>query len=229
MRFQFGLVAMLIAAIAAAAFALPALSRSQARVDPRAGGLTVALGEWSVVPEVKAIRPGTVTFVVTNRGRLVHAFRIRTANASGKNRLEARTRALRPGQTARLTIRLTAGVYDLECPVDDGGIDHEERGMHALLAVRADAPLVARAQASGNRVAIKGFAYAPPTLTVRRGVSVGWANSDGAPHTVTAANGSFSSPQLRKGGTYSRRFTRAGRFAYFCALHPQMKGAVVVR
>jgi len=229
MWLKVGLAAVLAAALAAAA-AVPALPRSGAGVDPRSGGLKIALGEWTVAPEAKAIRPGVVTLVVTNRGELVHAFRIRTAGGSGKDRFEARTRALRPGETARLTVDLGAGVYDIECPVDDGGVDHETRGMHALLRVAADAPLVApAAKRAPNRAAIEAFAYRPARLSVKRGTNVRWTNGDAALHTVTAANGSFSSPTLRKGAIYVRRFTRAGRFAYICALHPQMKGLVVVR
>ena len=225
MRYLLGLS---LFAVVAAAFAVPAGSRPAAGIDPRAGGFRIALGEWSVSPEARAIRPGRVTIVVTNRGRLVHAFRIRSVG-SGKNRFEARTRNLRPGQTARLVVDLPAGVYDIECPVDDGGVDHEARGMHARLDVRANAPLLRPASRAGNRVQIASFAYKPATLTVKRGTTVRWANSDAAPHTVTASSGAFSSPMLRKGGVYTLRFARAGRFAYVCALHPQMKGTVVVR
>ena len=224
-----GLAATLAAALAAGV-AAPAAPRSRAGVDPRSGGLRIALGEWTLAPEAKAITPGSVTFVVTNRGKLVHAFRIRTADASGKDRFEARTRALRPGETVRVRVDLEPGLYDIECPVDDGGIDHEERGMHALLRVAANAPLVTpAARRAPNRAAIEGFAYRPPTLTVKRGTTVRWTNADPTPQMVTAAKGSFSSPQLRKGGTHAHRFGRAGRFAYVCALHPQMKGVVVVK
>ena len=38
------------------------------RVDPRAGGLEIALGEWALTPEALVIRPGRVTFVIRNRG-----------------------------------------------------------------------------------------------------------------------------------------------------------------
>jgi len=227
---RYGLAAVLAGLLAAAALAVPAFSGSAGGVDPRTNGLRIALGEWTVAPEAAAIRPGAVTLVVTNRGRLVHAFRIRAAGVSGKNRYEARTRALRPGETARLTVELAAGTYDIECPVEDGGLDHEARGMHALLSVRADAPLVtSQPPRSANRAAIEGFAYRPATLTVKRGTTVRWTNADATAHTVTAAKGLFSSPQLRKGAAYTRRFARAGRFAYICALHPQMRGVVVVK
>ena len=76
---------------------------------------------------------------------------------------------------------------------------------------------------------IAGFAYRPGTLTVKPGTTVTWTNTDATAHTVTASNGAFSSPQLRKGGGYARRFARTGRFASICALHPQMKGVVVVK
>ena len=44
------------------------------RVDPRAGGFEIVLGEWAITPEAKAIRPGTVTFVIRNRGTMGHGY-----------------------------------------------------------------------------------------------------------------------------------------------------------
>ena len=43
-----------------------------AGIDPRAGGFEIALGEWAISPEAKAIRPGLVTFVISNRGKFRH-------------------------------------------------------------------------------------------------------------------------------------------------------------
>ena len=217
-----------VSAIAALAVAAVAWAAPGAGVDPRSGGLEVGLGEWSLEPEVKAIRPGEVTFVVTNRGRLRHSFRIRSRREDGRgrggDRWEARTPLLAPGQTYRLTVRLTAGLYELDCDVEG----HDDRGMEMLFAVRGDAPLV-RPKAAGKRaVAIAGFKFAPATLRVPTGATVRWTNADGAPHTATSTTGKFSSPQLRKGQTYARRFTRAGRYPYVCALHPAMRGTVVV-
>lgn len=51
------LPALLLAATAAAAAPL-AGDASPAPVDPRAGGFAVAMGEWTLVPEAMAIRPG---------------------------------------------------------------------------------------------------------------------------------------------------------------------------
>src|SRR5262245_66252502 len=47
------------------------------KVDPRKSGLDVAFGEFAVVPEAKAIRPGKVTLVVHTGGRLTHGFEMK--------------------------------------------------------------------------------------------------------------------------------------------------------
>jgi plastocyanin len=220
-----------VTALAAAVVALGGASvhaAPGALVDPRAGGLTVGLGEWAVSPEAPAIRPGTVTFVVRNGGRVAHGLRIKQeTRRHGGDRFRARTVVLRPGATARLTVTLVTGVYSLECFVEG----HDDLGMERRFEVRANAPLVRRApkaSVTAPRADIAGFAFKPGTLTVRVGATVSWTNRDDAPHTVTATSGSFGSRQLGKGGVYARRFDRAGTFAYLCALHPQMKGRVVV-
>ena len=228
------LVAALVAAAAisaAVADARPAASAAAAPaglVDPRAGGLAVGLGEWSVAPEVNAIRPGTVTFVVKNSGKVVHGLRVKEeSDRSGGDRFKERTLELRPGQTTRFTVTLAPGVYSIECFVEG----HDDLGMERRFEVRANAPLV-RPTSSGAgaapRADIAGFAFKPGTIRVKVGTTVRWTNRDEAPHTVTAASGGFTSKQLGKGGVYARRFGRAGTFAYLCALHPNMKGRVVV-
>jgi plastocyanin len=210
----------------AAAAAAPA--SGAALVDPRAGGLTVGLGEWSVAPEANAIRPGTVTFVVKNSGKVVHGLRIKEeSDRSGGDRFKERTIELRPGQTTRFTVTLAPGVYSIECFVEG----HDDLGMERRFEVRANAPLVRRPStgpAGAPRADIAGFAFKPATIQVKVGTTVRWTNRDEAPHTVTASSGGFTSKQLGKGGVYSRRFASAGTFAYLCALHPNMKGRVVV-
>ena len=75
---------------------------------------------------------------------------------------------------------------------------------------------------------IQNFAFSPNPLTIAPGSTVIWTNRDGAPHTVTADDGSWGSGTLRQGGTYSQVFTSPGSYPYHCAIHPSMKGAVVV-
>jgi plastocyanin len=87
-----------------------------------------------------------------------------------------------------------------------------------------------RAPAAGPpRVDIKDFRYGPPELTVPPGARVTWMNHDEEPHTITSTTGAFSSTGLSHDETFTQTFTRPGRYAYFCALHPQMRAVVVVR
>ena len=83
--------------------------------------------------------------------------------------------------------------------------------------------------AAGTTVRIETFAYAPQTLRTTVGTTVRWTNADPAQHTVTSTgNGPLSSTVLGRGKGYTFRFGRAGSFAYFCEIHPSMKGRVVV-
>lgn len=80
-----------------------------------------------------------------------------------------------------------------------------------------------------TRVSIRNVAFATPTLEVPIGTTVEWRNNDQMLHTVTANDRSLDSGLLKPGATYSRTFTRAGRYEYICLPHPFMKGVVVVK
>ncbi|ORV81985.1 amidase [Mycobacterium interjectum] len=84
------------------------------------------------------------------------------------------------------------------------------------------------AAATGDQVSIDNFAFAPATLTVKAGATVTWTNRDEEPHTVAASDGSFHSPGMGTGATYSHTFGTAGKFDYVCSIHPMMHGTVVV-
>lgn len=84
------------------------------------------------------------------------------------------------------------------------------------------------APVSGNQVNIDGFAFAPATLTVPVGTTVTWTNRDEEPHTVAASDGSFHSPGMGTGATFTHTFSDAGTFDYVCSIHPMMRGSVVV-
>ncbi len=85
-----------------------------------------------------------------------------------------------------------------------------------------------QAPADGNQVNIDGFAFVPLTLTVKAGTTVTWTNRDEEPHTVAANDGSFHSPGMGTGATFSHTFASAGTFDYVCSIHPMMHGTVVV-
>lgn len=80
-------------------------------------------------------------------------------------------------------------------------------------------------------VIIRDFAFTPVQVRVRPGTKVTWVNC-GAPgtdsHTSTADAGSWSSPLLAPGATYTQEFATTGAFAYHCQPHPGMLGTVTV-
>src|ERR1700758_2915033 len=84
------------------------------------------------------------------------------------------------------------------------------------------------AAVAGDQVTIDNFAFAPATLTVKAGTTVTWTNRDEEPHTVAASDGSFHSPGMGTGATFTHTFSTAGTFNYVCSIHPSMHGTVVV-
>jgi plastocyanin len=77
-------------------------------------------------------------------------------------------------------------------------------------------------------IAISDFKFKPATVTITAGDTVRFVNSDQEAHTVTATDRSFDSEGLDTGGTWTHRFTKPGRYTYYCELHPYMKGTIVV-
>lgn len=76
---------------------------------------------------------------------------------------------------------------------------------------------------------IKGMAFNPGTITIAVGDTITFTNRDGAPHTATAKDGSFTTATLRKNKSETLSFNTAGTYAFFCKIHPGMKGTIVVK
>jgi YVTN family beta-propeller protein len=74
---------------------------------------------------------------------------------------------------------------------------------------------------------ISGFAFTD-TIRVKAGQAVSWTNRDAVPHTVTSDDGLWDSGDIAAGGTWSRRFTVPGTYAYHCGNHPAMTATVIV-
>ena len=80
-------------------------------------------------------------------------------------------------------------------------------------------------------IQISGFAFSPSSVTIHVGDTVEWENMDSVNHTTTSDNGdpaSWDSGALANGATFSFTFTKAGVYAYHCAIHPSMTGTITV-
>ena len=82
--------------------------------------------------------------------------------------------------------------------------------------------------ADGANVAIENFAFTPAELTVKPGTTVTFENRDDIPHLVVAVDGKYRSKALDTNDKFSVVFDKLGEYAYFCGLHPHMKGKIIV-
>jgi len=78
-------------------------------------------------------------------------------------------------------------------------------------------------------------AFSPNPVEVNAGQNVTWTNDDSQIHTVSSgtvgaedAGTVFESPILAPKATFEFQFDQAAEYDYFCTLHPQMVGKVVV-
>lgn len=80
-----------------------------------------------------------------------------------------------------------------------------------------------------QRVEIADLAFNPETLTVPAGSTVTWVSADpDLPHTSTSDDDVWASEQLNEGEEFFFTFEEPGTYAYFCEVHPTMRGSVVV-
>lgn len=70
--------------------------------------------------------------------------------------------------------------------------------------------------------------YVPDPIRVKVGQSVTWTNDDSDPHDVTSRGGFFYSGPIAAKSSWTWRFLRPGTYPYFCTIHPEMHGTIIV-
>jgi uncharacterized cupredoxin-like copper-binding protein len=99
-------------------------------VKPASGGgagTTIKETEYALAPgTINVTKAGTATFTADNAGKMVHALEIEG------NGVEKKTGDIQPGSSAKLTVNLKPGSYEVYCPIDG----HKQLGMKATLTVR---------------------------------------------------------------------------------------------
>jgi len=79
-------------------------------------------------------------------------------------------------------------------------------------------------------------AFQPNPANIQVGDIVRWTNNDNTIHTVIESNpstggdveGGFASEILGPSVTFEHTFNQTGTFEYYCNLHPQMVGTIIV-
>jgi plastocyanin len=105
-------------------------------------------------------------------------------------------------------------------------------GMRKLMLVPVAALLLLAAPAASaatTTVQITRSGFSPGSVTITVGDTVTWHNADTRDHQVVANDGSFASPVLKPGQTYSVTFPAAKTVHYHDALQTKLKGTVTVK
>jgi plastocyanin len=89
--------------------------------------------------------------------------------------------------------------------------------------------LAAPASTATSTVQIKSTGFVPASVTINQDDSVTWTNTDKKNHQVVANGGTFASPILAPGKSYTHAFRAGGTFHYHDGLHSTLKGTIVVR
>ena len=84
-----------------------------------------------------------------------------------------------------------------------------------------------------NEIWIQGNAFRPASKTITAGTTITWVNKDNMSHTATSGSGSptgvFDSGNLSNGQSFSFTFDSTNSFGYYCKLHPNMRGTIIVQ
>src|SRR5439155_6343924 len=94
------------------------------------GGETVKIGEteYQLSPSTVNVKPGEVTFDVSNDGQVSHSLEVE--GPSGDKEIEGE---IAPGDSGTLTVdRSKPGTYEMYCPVDS----HKAQGMTGEVVVK---------------------------------------------------------------------------------------------
>jgi plastocyanin len=89
--------------------------------------------------------------------------------------------------------------------------------------------LAAPASSATTTIQIKRTGFVPASVTINHDDSATWTNTDTIDHQVVANGGSFASPILKPGKSWTRIFRNGGTFRYHDSLHPTLKGTLIVR
>ena len=88
----------------------------------------------------------------------------------------------------------------------------------------------ATSSAATAQIKIDNFAFSPTELKVSAGTTIEWINRDDIPHTVVSDDKTtFKSKALDTDDKFSYTFTKPGTYSYFCSVHPNMTGKIIVQ
>jgi plastocyanin len=92
-----------------------------------------------------------------------------------------------------------------------------------LMACTTPSPAFARV----IKVRIVEMAFIPQNVSVKGGDTVEWTNGDFVDHTATANDNRWD-VLIKAGQSAQHKFMQLGSMKYFCKIHPDMAGIIIV-
>jgi plastocyanin len=97
------------------------------------------------------------------------------------------------------------------------------------IAQQQPAPQPQQAAATNEaEISIQAFQFVPAILTVKAGTAITWVNHDEEPHNVVSPERVFRSKAIDGGEKFTVVLDKPGTYNYLCAVHPHMRGKIVV-
>ncbi|HEY1651093.1 MAG TPA: plastocyanin/azurin family copper-binding protein [Acidimicrobiales bacterium] len=122
------LVLLALTALAATgSIAVAAMTAGPAGASTKTTTVTATETDFHIALSKKTFSPGKYTFVAKNKGQTTHALQLTGPGLSSS----ATTKNISPGQSAKLTVTLKKGTYDVFCPVPG----HKALGMNLNIKV----------------------------------------------------------------------------------------------
>jgi plastocyanin len=84
-------------------------------------------------------------------------------------------------------------------------------------------------QPEKREVEMQNLVFSPVSLTVPVGTTVTWINKESMLHTVTSSDNFLNSGDMALNATYSKTFTTAGTYSYYCIYHVGMTAEIIVQ
>jgi nitrite reductase (NO-forming) len=165
----------------------PAAATSTARASAapsQATSVAVTAGkptEFAFTLSTHQVPAGLVSFKVTNRGKVIHTFKIcastaiRTATAC----VGTVTKTIQPGASQTVVVKLTKGVHEFICTIPG----HANLGMRGLLGVAVKAPTVTATSTTTSTTTTTTQSTTTHTTTT--------GNPDGCPPGTTIQTAGF--------------------------------------
>ena len=187
---------------------------------PQASTVAVSETEFKITAATTSLKAGQVTFEVKNTGKIPHDLAIKQTGD--------KTKLIQPGGSAKLTVTLKAGTYELYCTVPG----HEAAGMKLNVTVSSagqqpaakpkptTTTTPAKPQASTVAVSETEFKITAATTSLKAGqVTFEVKNTGKIPHDLAIKQTGDKTKLIQPGGSAKLTVTlKAGRYELYCTV-----------